>query len=195
MQKRLLAILLALALVLTGLAGCGKQETVMPEATGAKGRYVEQELSLPTLGYPLDMTTLEDGRLRLGRMTGEREYRFFTREADGSWTEELKMPESAGNLGDLDLVRLFRDGSVFFSGVEKIEDEVYQYHFAILSPDGALRELPITYPEADETAGYLLGGGDVTEDGRLMLLFSFDDLREVNLTDGSLSGNLNECGL
>ena len=78
MQKRLLAILLALALVLTGLAGCGKQETVMPEATVAKGRYVEQELSLPTLGYPLDMTTLEDGRLRLGLMTGEREYRFFT---------------------------------------------------------------------------------------------------------------------
>ena len=73
MQKRLLAILLALALVLTGLAGCGKQETVMPEATGAKGRYVEQELSLPTLGYSLDMTTLEDGRLRLGLMTGERE--------------------------------------------------------------------------------------------------------------------------
>lgn len=56
MQKRLLAILLALALVLTGLAGCGKQETVMPKATVAKGRYVEQELSLPTLGYPLDMT-------------------------------------------------------------------------------------------------------------------------------------------
>ena len=37
MQKRLLAILLALVLVLTGLAGCGKQETVMPKATVAKG--------------------------------------------------------------------------------------------------------------------------------------------------------------
>lgn len=195
MQKRLLAILLALALVLTGLAGCGKQETVMPKATVAKGRYVEQELTLPTLGYPLDMTTLEDGRLRLGLMTGEREYRFFTRETDDSWSEDLRLPESAKTLGDLDLVRLFRDGSVFLSGVEEIEDGVYQYHFAIVSPDGGLRELPITYPEADETAGYLLSGGDVTEDGRLMLLFSFDDLREINLTDGSLSGNLNECGL
>ncbi len=195
MQKRLLAILLALALVLTGLAGCGKQETVMPKATVAKGRYVEQELSLPTLGYPLDMTTLEDGRLCLGLMTGEREYRFFTRETDDSWSEDLRLPESAKTLGDLDLVRLFRDGSVFLSGVEEIEDGVYQYHFAIVSPDGGLRELPITYPEADETAGYLLSGGDVTEDGRLMLLFSFEDLREINLTDGSLSGNLNECGL
>ena len=128
MQKRILAILLALALALTGLAGCGKQETVMPKATVAKGRYVEQELSLPTLGYPLDMTTLEDGRLRLGLMTGEREYRFFTRETDDSWSEDLRLPESAKTLGDLDLVRLFRDGSVFLSGVEEIEDEIGRAH-------------------------------------------------------------------
>ena len=47
MQKRLLAILLALVLVLTGLAGCGKQETVMPKATVAKGRCIQRRFISP----------------------------------------------------------------------------------------------------------------------------------------------------
>lgn len=195
MQQRILAILLALALMLSGLAGCGKQETGQPETVTAKGRYVERELSLPAEGYPMDMTTLTDGRLRVGLLTGEREYRIFTREADGSWAEDVILPGSVKTMGDLDLMRFFRDGSVFLSGVETVGEQDYRYHLAILSPDGALRELPITYPEADETAGFLLGGADVTSDGRLMLLFSFNDLRELNLADGSLSGNLNELGI
>ena len=195
MQQRILAIFLALALAIVGLAGCGKKETVLPEATAAKGRYVEQSIALPAEGYPMDMTMLSDGRLRVGLMTGEREYRIFTRTTEGGWTEDVTLPEAVKAMGNLDFMRFFRDGSVFLSGIEKVGEREYRYHLAILSADGVLRELPITYPEIDERAGFLLGGADVTSDDRLMLLFSFDDLREVDLADGSLSANLNTLGV
>lgn len=195
MQRRILAIFLALALAIVGLAGCGKKETVLPEATVAKGRYVEQSIDLPAEGYPMDMTMLSDGRIRVGLMTGEREYRIFTRTAEGGWTEDVVLPEAVKAMGYLDFMRFFRDGSVFLSGIEKVGEREYHYHFAILSADGVLRELPITYPEVNESDGILLGGADITSDDRLMLLFSFDDLREVNLTDGSLSANRNELGI
>lgn len=195
MQRRILAIFLALALAIVGLAGCGKKETVLPEATVAKGRYVEQSIDLPAEGYPMDMTMLSDGRIRVGLMTGEREYRIFTRTAEGGWTEDMTLPEAVKAMGNLDFMRFFRDGSVFLSGIEKVGEREYHYHFAILSADGVLRELPITYPEVNESDGILLGGADITSDDRLMLLFSFDDLREVNLTDGSLSANRNELGI
>ena len=195
MQQRILAILLALALVLVCLAGCGKKETVQPEAAVAKGRYVEQSIALPAEGYPMDMTMLSDGRLRVGLMTGEREYRIFTRTAEGGWAEDVVLPEAVKAMGNLDFMRFFRDGSVFLSGIEKVGEREYRYHFAILSADGVLRELPITYPEVNESDGILLGGADVTSDDRLMLLFSFDDLREADVTDGSLSANRNELGI
>lgn len=195
MQRRILAIFLALALAIVGLAGCGKKEMVLPEATVAKGRYVEQSIDLPAEGYPMDMTMLSDGRIRVGLMTGEREYRIFTRTAEGGWTEDVVLPEAVKAMGYLDFMRFFRDGSVFLSGIEKVGEREYHYHFAILSADGVLRELPITYPEVNESDGILLGGADITSDDRLMLLFSFDDLREVNLTDGSLSANRNELGI
>lgn len=195
MLRRILAISLVLTLAIVGFAGCGEKETVLPEATVARGRYVEQSIDLPTEGYPMDMTMLSDGRIRVGLMTGEREYRIFTRTAEGGWTEDMTLPEAVKAMGNLDFMRFFRDGSVFLSGIEKVGDRDYRYHFAILSADGVLRELPITYPEVNESDGILLGGADVTSDDRLMLLFSFDDLREVNLTDGSLSANRNELGI
>ena len=100
MQQRILAILLALALVLVCLAGCGKKETVQPEAAVAKGRYVEQSIALPAEGYPMDMTMLSDGRIRVGLMTGEREYRIFTRTAEGGWTEDMTLPEAVKAMGN-----------------------------------------------------------------------------------------------
>ena len=195
MQRRILAIFLALTLAIVGLAGCGKKETVLPEATVAKGRYVEQSIALPAEGYPMDMTMLSDGRLRVGLMTGEQEYRIFTRTAEGGWTEDVVLPDDVKAMGNLDFMRFFRDGSVFLSGIEKVGEREYRYHFAILSADGVLRELPITYPEVNESDGVLLGGADITSDDRLMLLFSFDDLREADVTDGSLSANRNELGI
>lgn len=195
MQRRILAIFLALALAIVGFAGCGKKETVQPEAAVAKGRYVEQSIALPAEGYPMDMTMLSDGRLRVGLMTGEQEYRIFTRTAEGGWTEDMTLPEAVKAMGNLDFMRFFRDGSVFLSGIEKVGEREYRYHFAILSADGVLRELPITYPEVNESDGVLLGGADITSDDRLMLLFSFDDLREADVTDGSLSANRNELGI
>ena len=195
MLRRILAISLVLTLAIVGFAGCGEKETVLPEATVARGRYVEQSIDLPAEGYPMDMTMLSDGRIRVGLMTGEREYRIFTRTAEDGWTEDVVLPDDVKAMGNLDFMRLFRDGSVFLSGIEKVGEREYRYHFAILSADGVLRELPITYPEVNESDGILLGGADVTSDDRLMLLFSFDDLREVNLTDGSLSANRNELGI
>lgn len=192
-MQRFLAFLLAIALLLSGLTGCGKQEIQLPEATAATGRYVESEIPLPIEGYPADMVLLSDGRLRVGMITGEDAHKVFTREVSGDWTEDVTLPDSIREAnGDCDLFRLSPDGSVFFSFIKDKGDGTYAYHFQLCSPTGEFREIPITYPEVDEKEGFLLGGADFTDSGRLMLLFDLEDLREINLSDGSLSKNLNE---
>lgn len=194
MLKRILSIFLALALVLAGFAGCGKQEATAPVAAAAKGRYVETEIALPMEGYPQDMVTLSDGRLRVGLMTLEGEPHVFTREGE-DWQEDITLPQSLEELGTPDMLRLSPDGSVFLSLVKDMGDGTYEYHLMLLPPSGELRELSVDYPGADEKDGFLLGGADFTDSGKLMALFSFDDLREVDLDTGSLSGNLNELGI
>ena len=192
MAKRILSIFLAL--VLAGFSGCGQQESPGPVATAAKGRYVETEIALPMDGSPQDMVTLSDGRLRVGLNTTEGEPHVFTREGD-TWQEDVQLPQSLPGLGKLDMLRLSPDGSVFLSLVKGLGDGTYEYHLVLLSPTGELRELPVDYPEANEKDGFLLGGADFTDSGKLMVLFSFDDLREVDPDTGALSENLNELGI
>lgn len=192
MAKRILSIFLAL--VLAGFSGCGQQESPGPVATAAKGRYVETEIALPMDGSPQDMVTLSDGRLRVGLNTTEGEPHVFTLEGD-TWQEDVQLPQSLPDLGKLDMLRLSPDGSVFLSLVKGLGDGTYEYHQVLLSPSGELRELPVDYPEANEKDGFLLGGADFTDSGKLMALFSFDDLREVDLDTGALSENLNELGI
>lgn len=192
MVKRILSIFLAL--VLAGFSGCGQQESPAPVATAAKGRYVETEVALPMEGYPQDMVTLSDGRLRVGLMTLEGEPHVFTREGE-DWQEDITLPQSLEELGTPDMLRLSSEGSVFLSLVKDMGDGTYEYHLMLLPPSGELRELSVDYPGADEKDGFLLGGADFTDSGKLMALFSFDDLREVDLDTGSLSGNLNELGI
>lgn len=192
MAKRILSIFLAL--VLAGFSGCGQQESPVPVATAAKGRYVETEIALPMDGSPQDMVTLSDGRLRVGLNTTEGEPHVFTREGD-TWQEDVQLPQSLPGLGKLDMLRLSPDGSVFLSLVKGLGDGTYEYHLVLLSPSGELRELPVDYPEANEKDGFLLGGADFTDSGKLMVLFSFDDLREVDPDTGALSENLNELGI
>lgn len=192
MAKRILSIFLAL--VLAGFSGCGQQESPAPVAAAAKGRYVETEVALPMEGYPQDMVTLSDGRLRVGLNTTEGEPHVFTREGD-TWQEDVQIPQSLPDLGKVDMLRLSPDGSVFLSLVKDLGDGTYEYPLVLLSPSGELRELPVDYPEANEKDGFLLGGADFTDSGKLMALFSFDDLREVDLDTGSLSENLNELGI
>lgn len=192
MAKRILSIFLAL--VLAGFSGCGQQESPGPVATAAKGRYVETEIALPMDGSPQDMVTLSDGRLRVGLNTTEGEPHVFTREGD-TWQEDVQFPQSLSDLGKLDMLRLSPDGSVFLSLVKGLGDGTYEYHLVLLSPSGELRELPVDYPEANEKDGFLLGGADFTDSGKLMVLFSFDDLREVDPDTGALSENLNELGI
>ena len=194
MLKRILSIFLVLALVPAGFAGCGRQEAAVPVATAAKGRYVETEVPLPMEGYPQDMVTLSDGRLRVALMTLEGEGHVFTREGE-DWQEDVAIPRSLTESGIPDMLRLSPDGSVFLSLVKDIGDGTYEYHLVLLPVTGEPRELPVDYPEANEKDGFLLGGADFTDSGKLMALFSFDDLREIDLDTGELSGNLNELGI
>ena len=61
--KRILSALLALALMLSCFAGCGKKDeleeldvSIEPSIdTSATGRYVEQEIQLPECNYARDM--------------------------------------------------------------------------------------------------------------------------------------------
>ena len=184
MKKRIVAMLLTAALLVSGLDGCGNQEEPLPSTVPATGRYVESEISLPAQGYPMDMVRLSGGQLRIGLLTADQKCRIFTRDSSDNWTEDVTLPDSLSGYGAVDQLKLSPDGSVFLSAVQDRGGETYSYHFLVCSSGGELREVPITYPQVNEKDGFLLSNADFTDSGKLMALFAFDDLREVNLSDG-----------
>ena len=196
---RILSPLLALLLILGCFAGCGKEkeadDVLMPSiSTTATGRYVEKTIALPESRYPKDLTILSDGRLRVALEEEDGTILICTGSQDGSWEETISLPGEILSSGNVESVALASDGSIFCNTVQEQADETYQLHFWFISPSGEHREVPITYESVDPTMGYFIPNADFTADGRLMLQFYLDEMRELNTQTGELSKNLNELG-
>ena len=197
--KRLVSALLALLLVLGCFAGCGnkksEEDALMPSiSTNATGRYVEKTIALPESRYPKDLVILSDGRLRVALEEENGNILICTGSQDGSWEETTSLPGEILSSGNVESVALASDGSIFCNTIQEQADETYQLHFWLISPSGEQREVPITYESVDPTMGYFIPNADFTADGRLMLQFYLDEMRELNTQTGELSKNLNELG-
>lgn len=212
MMKKWLSLTLALVLVLGCFAGCGKKDAVVTGGTpadpgtdnksdgasAAMGRYVEQELPLPENGYALDMVQLKDGRIRVAVYRKNDKVLLHTTNADGTdWEESRPLPEEIGQGGAVShQLALSPDGSVFCATYqENPEDKTYTHHLWMVDPDGTARELPVSYPEANPEEVILVSACDFTQSGRLMVVFAFQDLREVDTQTGELSEKKNDLGL
>ena len=213
--KRWIALALSLFGVLSCLAGCGAGDSTITQATpgtdagqtesapnggettaAAMGRYVEQTVELPECSYPIDMVMLSAGQLRVAVKDSNGSVLICTAgDTPGQWQSVENLPEDITASGRVESLALSPDGSIFCSTVQEMEDGTYQYHFWIADPAGACREIPITYPDLDNTAGLLVSSCDFTASGRLFVDLSVRDVREINLETGELSENLNDAGV
>lgn len=213
--KRWIALALSLFGVLGCLAGCGAGDSTITQATpgtdagqtesapnggettaAAMGRYVEQTVQLPECSYPIDMVMLSTGQLRVAVKDNNYEALICTAgETPGQWQSVENLPEGITASGSVESLALSADGSIFCSTVQEMEDGTYQYHFWIADPAGTCREIPITYPDLDNTAGLLVSSCDFTASGRLFVDLNIRDVREINLETGELSENLNDAGV
>lgn len=193
-KKRIISMMLALLILLGCLSGCGKDPelSVVSQSGNAMGRYVEQSITLPDSDYAMDMVMLSDGRLRVAAQDGDGNLLLYTSGTDRrAWEQTETLPEKLAEQVYVDTLSLSPTGEVFYSTVQK-EEGGYQYHFWVIDSTGEKREIPITYPEMDAEAGFLLSYSDFTDDGRLLAMFYFQDVREIDLKTGSLSENKNE---
>lgn len=176
------------------LCGCGKDPelSVVSQSGNAMGRYVEQDFPLPEGGAALDMVMLTTGQLRVAARDGDGNLLLYTSGTDRrAWEQTETLPEKLAEQVYVETLSLSPTGEVFYSTVQK-EEGGYQYHFWVIDSTGEKREIPITYPEMDAEAGFLLSYSDFTDDGRLLAMFYFQDVREIDLKTGSLSENKNE---
>lgn len=208
--KRICALALSLACLLGCLAGCSKEPgpVVEPGASGtnpqgadslstAMGRYVEQTVTLPDFETPLDLVSLTTGELRVAVQHEDGRILLYTSGDGGESWETSVLPQQLLSAGYVEDLVLSPDGSVFCSHVLSSGDEgakEYTFTFWVMDPDGAWREIPVTYPDANKES-YLVTSCDFTSDGRLMAIFRFDDLRQVDLQTGELGENRNELGI
>lgn len=213
--KRWIALALSILGVLGCLAGCGAGDSTITQATpgtdagqtesapnggettaAAMGRYVEQTVELPECSYPIDMVMLSAGQLRVAVKDSNGSVLICTAgDTPGQWQSVENLPEDITASGRVESLALSADGSIFCSTVQEMEDGTYQYHFWIADPAGACREIPITYPDLDNTAGLLVSSCDFTASGRLFADLNIRDIREIDLETGELSENLNDAGV
>ena len=192
-MKRVTACILALALLL-GLTGCGAQEQSQ-QPTAAKGRYVEQEMELPVTGYPRDMVRLTTGQLRLALVVQDQEAVILTSNADGTgWEQPQTLPKVITDGGYLEKVALSAQGDIFCSGIYAQEDGTFQYRFWAADSSMKAREIPVTYPDVNPAAGYLLTDAVYDQNGQLYVVIGFNHMMTLNTETGELGPELNPQG-
>ena len=198
--KRIISVLLVLALALSCFAGCGKEKnaeaeeiTLMPSiSTAATGRYVEKEIQLPACQYAKDMVMLSDGRLRLALKEESGRIIICTQgQQENTWETDF-LPTEIMDSGNVESVALHNDGTIFCDTVEELGDGTYQPHIWVVDPDDSCRELPMDFPDLDAEKGYFISYADFTDDGRLMAQIYVAELHEINVTTADFSENANE---
>lgn len=199
--KRMLSALLTVVLVVGCFAGCGKEKNaeaeeiaLMPSiSTAATGRYVEKELFLPESQYAMDMVMLSDGRLRVALSEEGGNILLCTTTSDRTvWDDPVSLPTEILSSGNVESVALSPDGTVFCNTIEKLEEETYQPHLWAIDPAGNHREIPVGFDDVDSSKGFFIPYADFTDDGRLMTQIYVQEMREIDLTTGQFSENLNE---
>ncbi len=198
--KRIVALFMTMICLLGCFSGCGRKDAdaavleVTPAySTSAMGRYVQAQIPIPEGEYPLDMVMLDDGRLRIALASGESSAIICTMDTGSQAWEVQEIPADIRSSGRVGALALSPDGTVFCHTVQEADAQGnYSLHFWVMDPEGALREIPITFEGLDTAKGYLVPFCDFTDSGKLMVQFYFEDLRQVDLTTGELGGNVNE---
>ena len=210
MNKRIIALVLALAGLLGCLSGCGLSPEASEEPSAgvptgtsgldnvsvkSQGQYVQHPVSIPSGTQALDMVKLSTGRLRLAIRDQEGNVLICTAGADGNSWETEQLPEQLRDISWFPAFSLSPNGEIFCASASAVEGtDTYEHHMYLVEADGTCREIPITYPDVDPASVLLVTDSDFTDDGQLAVVFGMADVREVDLETGELSENRNDSG-
>ena len=198
-HQRFIALTLSLLMMLGCLCGCSQEpeqteapalETSAP--SGAKGRYVQEEVPMPDCFWVQDMVMLSDGQLRFADRDYDGNITIYTGSPDGSNWEASYLPEDVTNCDYVTAIALHSDGSIFCACSTSVpETQSYVFHAWLIDSSGACREIPVSHPDPDPNSMFLITGCDFTEQGKVVEEFRFQEVREIDLETGALSDNLN----
>lgn len=197
--KQMLCWMLAVLCLAGCFSGCQKEEAIVTEAvptqsSGAMGRYVEQSIPLPECQYAEDLVMLDDGRLRVALRRTDGSVMVCTSGADRTtWADTWEIPGAITSTGDVAQIALSPDGKMFCYTMQAGETEgEYAFHLWAVEKNGVYQEIPITAPDIDYTAGFLISDCDFTNSGKLIAQFQMSGVYQVDLETGAVGENLNE---
>lgn len=155
----------------------------------AMGRYLEEDITLPKDCAGVEMMQLlDDGTMRIVYRGNDYESMMVDSGDKGqSWGEPVSIMElvkDAAEIDGLSGAALARDGGIFVSAVEYLNEEAseFSYHYIYISPDGQKKEImPEGLTEAD-----FVWSARFTDKGELLLnVTGNSQLLQVNPSDGS----------
>lgn len=210
-MRRMIGLLLAVMLVMAGIAGCSGKGT--GEGTGsagntagsaggedaggdggerAMGRFLEEEIDTGVaLDNIFDMKKLEDGTVRLIGSNADNYQKGAWDSKDGgaSWEQAYQFPEETTESGDgyIENVVLSQDGRavIVYDNIQdgKILPELY-----LLDQKGTASKIPWEMPpeEENDDMGNMVMGIRFLGNDQLLVQDISDTVYQINIVDGSL---------
>ena len=202
--KKMIGIILAAALSLGALAGCGpsgggreSQKDTDENADGAKGRYLESDIELPEKTSIYGMTKLDNGTIRIAANDQEGLAAVWDLKEDGeTWEKVYDMPKEWKQTDDFFLthVGLSPKGDAFAvtsqtleqpQEIQESEENVMmakqsQEHFYHLDKEGNATEVPLKTEEYVYRLQY-------SKEGELLAQFQNMPVSSVHMETGELT--------
>ena len=202
--KKMIGIILAAALSLGALAGCGpsgggreSQKDTDENADGTKGRYLESDIELPEKTSIYGMTKLDNGTIRIVANDQEGLAAVWDLKEDGeTWEKVYDMPKEWKQTDDFFLthVALSPKGDAFAvtsqtleqpQEIQESEENVMmakqsQEHFYHLDKEGNAKEVPLKTEEYVYRLQY-------SKEGELLAQFQNMPVSSVHMETGELT--------
>ena len=177
-SQRSVSLLLAAAMLVGCLSGCGGGDTQGSALSGETGRFTETEIALPEGISDLQtMQKLEDGSIAMVAQNSDTYCLLHSSDMGENW-DVTPLDALAGSY--VSDVAIAPDGTVALFHCEMQEDESWNFTLYTASLQGESKH--IAFPTDGNT---MLKGAAYDSGGNLFVLDTADRLQKVNPEDGS----------
>lgn len=193
---RITGMLLSAALVLSGLAGCGKDagasggmETAdTGTASGGKGRFIESELAVPVTENDviLAMEKLQDGSVEMIVYdTVQESYALFLSQDMGeNWSRQDITDETIAD-NYMSTAGIGADGTAVLAGTSVDENENRTWNLYAVTKEGSVQNLELVFPSGDAEQN-IIRSCKISDNGNVLLQNYFDgNIYKVDMETGA----------
>lgn len=187
-NKRKFALLLAAAMLVSSLTGCGSGGNEAGSGqSGETGRFTETELKLPEgVNYMQTMAKLEDGSIEILACNNDTNIYSILNSSDmGESWEETKLEE----LGDAYIApaAIAPDGTAALFEVKEEGEDTFTYTLRLASKQGEMQQVDVQLLGRDDGRSSMLWQAAYDSQGNLFAIDTEGHLLQINPSDGSCS--------